>query len=101
MRGWSDPDPIDAHQRLAVADLGYRLLAELEGVRADAPRGALAQKEAAVAIGHERTVPDAVRQDNSNERAWGTALLNTTIFDANSREQKPSKVSRCAGVLAR
>ena len=55
-------DPVDAHERLAVPDLGHRLLAELEGVRADAPGGALAEEEAAVSIGHERTVPDVVRQ---------------------------------------
>ena len=52
-------DPVDAHERLAVPDLGHRLLAELEGVRADASGGALAEEEAAVSIGHERTVPDA------------------------------------------
>ena len=54
--GRIERDPVDAHQRLAILDLGDRLLAELESVGADASGGTLAQKEAAISIRHERTL---------------------------------------------
>ena len=45
-------DPAGAHQRLTLADLGNRLLDELERPVVDPPGGALAEQEAAIHIGH-------------------------------------------------
>src|SRR5665648_676679 len=54
--GRVERDPLGAHERLAVADRGYLVLDELEGLGPDAVARSLAQEKATVGLGHDPTL---------------------------------------------
>ena len=97
--GRIERDPVDADKRLAVADLGDRLLAEFEGVGADAAGGAFAKEEAAVSVSHERTVPDPDRCDMS-EPACRESVLSRTCGRHRTRHHSCFRYRAVDGVAS-